>query len=34
MTDGEINKLLSELDSKREGGAPEWRRHANAASGN
>jgi hypothetical protein len=26
MTDGEIDKLLSELDTKREGGAPEWRR--------
>ncbi len=25
LNDGEIDALLSELDSKREGGAPEWR---------
>jgi hypothetical protein len=27
MTESEIEQLLSELDSKREGGAPEWRRN-------
>jgi hypothetical protein len=26
MTDAEIDKLLAELDSKRQGGAPQWRR--------